>query len=236
MARITCKNLKIIFPIYENNNRSLKNTMLRSGLVKHGLERENDGVQGLENICFTISEGERVGLVGHNGSGKTTLLRVLSGIYHPTRGCLTIEGRTASLLDLSSGFDPDATGYENIFLRSLLFGKKKHEILSLIEDIISFSQLEKFIYMPVRTYSSGMTMRLAFSIATAVRPEILLMDEWLSVGDANFNERATARLKSMVDQANILVIASHDERIIQEMCTRVITLENGKIISDEINA
>ena len=174
-------------------------------------------------------------MVGHNGAGKTTLLSALSGVYHPSFGSLNINGSVAALLDLSSGFDPDATGYENIFLRSILFGKTKAETVKLVEEIVEFSELSEFINLPVRTYSSGMVMRLAFSIATSINPDILLMDEWLSVGDASFNEKASARLRDLISSASILVIASHSPDSISNICTRVIMLEGGRIASDEEN-
>lgn len=235
MTQIICDNLNVTFPIYENANRSLKNMIIKNGLLRTKSNVHSDGVHALEKIQLEIKIGERVGLVGHNGSGKTTLLRVLSGIYHPTKGSLKIKGKAASLLDLSSGFDPDASGYENIFLRSILFGKSTKETEVLVEEIISFSELADFIHLPVRTYSSGMIMRLAFSISTAIQPDILLMDEWLSVGDESFNEKATSKLNDLVDNANILVIASHNEDIINKVCNRIITLEHGRIISDHKN-
>jgi lipopolysaccharide transport system ATP-binding protein len=232
MTYISAKNLCITFPTYENSKRSLKNVALRSGF---GLFRNVDsaGVHAIKNITFEIKTGQRVGLIGHNGSGKTTLLRTLSGIYHPTHGSLTVDGNVSSLLDLSGGFNHDATGYENIFLRSILFGKSKEETNQRVEEIIEFSELGQYIGLPVRTYSTGMIMRLAFAIATSIQPQILLMDEWLSVGDSDFHEKATTRLNELIDTAGILIIATHDKNIIDSVCTRVLRLESGKIVSDE---
>lgn len=231
MAEINLKNVSVVFPTYENANRSVKNLVLRQAFFGKGAIQE-DGIHALENISFKVNSGQRVGLVGPNGSGKSTLLKVLSGIYNPTKGKLTVKGQAASLLDLSSGFDPDATGYENIFLRALLFGKSKNDIMEYIDEIIEFSELGDFIKFPIRTYSSGMVMRLAFSIATAIKPDILLMDEWLSVGDASFNEKATDKLNDLINQASILVIASHNQDIIEQICNRVINLHSGKIVED----
>ena len=178
---------------------------------------------------FTLSEGDRLGLMGHNGSGKSTLLRVLAGVYEPTSGYLDVRGRIASLLDISVGMDPEASGIENIYLRGLLLGLGKEEIRQKIEEIVDFSELGDFIDLPVRTYSSGMSMRLAFSIATCVEADILLMDEWLSVGDADFVKKAEERLKSLVRKTPILVMASHSPEVIREVCTRVIRLEGGRV-------
>ena len=228
MAFIKLENVSVSFPTYENANRSVKNLIIGTKFFGRGKITES-GVLALHDLTLKIETGERIGLVGPNGSGKSTLLKVLSGIYAPSAGNLEISGTAASLLDLSSGFDPDASGYENIFLKALLFGKSKDEISKKIEEIVEFSELGDFINLPIRTYSSGMVMRLAFSIATSINPEILLMDEWLSVGDQQFNEKATARLNELVDQASILVIASHNQSLIEELCTRVIHISGGEI-------
>jgi len=231
MANISASNLSIIFPHYQNYSRSIKNLIIDTSLGRKNSFKK-DGIYALDDLSFEIKKGQKVGLVGPNGSGKTTLLRVLSGIFHPSKGSLSVQGNIASLIDLSGGFDQDATGYENIFLRSILFGQTKQETNKRVEEIIDFSELGEFIKMPVRTYSSGMMMRLAFSIATSVKPDIILMDEWLSVGDATFHEKATRRLNQLVEDANILVMASHNEDIIKNVCSRVLSLENGVIISD----
>ena len=233
MPHILADELSVVFPTFENSKRSLKNAIIGAPLTRMTKTIRSDGVHALEGLTFNIRNGERVGLVGHNGSGKTTLLRALSGIYHPSFGSLKVEGSVATLLDLSSGFDPDASGYENIFLRSILFGKTKAQTTRLVDAIVEFSELGEFINLPIRTYSSGMVMRLAFSIATSINPDILLMDEWLSVGDADFNVKASARLRELISNASILVIASHDPGIISNICTRVISLEGGRITSDE---
>lgn len=187
-------------------------------------------VRALDGIDLDIREGERIGLTGHNGSGKSTLLRVLAGVYEPTEGRLEVCGRVASLLDISIGMDVEASGLENIFLKGLLLGFSRNDIQQKVEEIMDFSGLGDYIDMPVRTYSSGMVMRLAFSIATSIEADILLMDEWLSVGDADFVKKAEDRLKSLIHQTPILVIASHSKEILQEVCSRVMRLEGGKII------
>ncbi len=191
-------------------------------------------VTALDGLNFEFHVGSKVGLVGHNGSGKTTLLRMLSGVYAPVRGEIFVRGRVASLLDVSMGLDLDATGFENIYLRGIMDGQKPSLIRGRIDEIAEFSELGDYLNLPVRTYSSGMMLRLAFAISTSVKADILLMDEWLSVGDKEFSVKAQKRLEEMVDQASILVIASHDSRLIDSLCNRKITLSHGKIIQDSV--
>lgn len=234
-VEIQLKNLSVDFRIYDNAHRSLKKTILNlstGGRVAEDIHHHRI-VKALDRVSFKIKKGTRLGLLGHNGSGKTTLLRVLSGIYAPSFGELTVSGKVASLLDVSMGLDPDATGFENIYLRGILQGLTPKDIRSKVKEIADFSDLGDFLYFPVRTYSSGMVMRLAFSIATSVNAEILIMDEWLSVGDISFNTKASERLSSLVKEASILVIASHDENLISKLCNRVIRLEHGQVVSDE---
>lgn len=232
---ISAKDLTVEFPIFENSHRSLKKAVLN---LSTGGTIGNDAgnhpvVCALSHLNFDLQDGERVGLVGHNGSGKTTLLRVLSGIYSPTGGSIKIKGKTASLLDVSTGVDPDATGFENIYLRGIMNGFKPKAIKSKVEEIADFTELGEYLNLPVRTYSSGMMLRLSFAISTSIDADILIMDEWLSVGDAQFQEKAAARLKALVDRASILVIASHSPELISKVCNRKIQLEHGKIVADE---
>lgn len=189
-------------------------------------------VTALDQLSFSIRDGERVGLVGHNGSGKTTLLRTLSGVYAPVSGQLEMHGKVASLLDVSMGLDPDATGFENIYLRGILDGLKPATIRSKIDEIADFSELGEYLNLPVRTYSSGMMLRLAFAISTSVEADILIMDEWLSVGDAEFSAKARKRLDALVGNASILVVATHDPMLISRVCSRRIEMQHGRIVSD----
>lgn len=233
MAYICFEHVNIDFPIYNAKNRSLKNTVMQAatgGKVSFGAE--GVVIRSLEDVSFEIHEGERVGLVGHNGAGKSTLLRALSNVYVPTFGRVEIKGEIGSLVDIGLGIDGEATGRENIFIRGALLGLKRKEIEDHFDDIVEFSELGEFINMPVRTYSSGMHLRLAFAVATIIRPEILLMDEWLSVGDAAFNEKAEKRLKDLVYSSQILVIASHSRELIEKTCTRVLWLEHGRLKMD----
>lgn len=234
-ALISVRNLSVEFPIYDNSHRSLKKKVFN--LTTGGKIGSDAGrhpvVTALDDLSFEFRHGDRVGLVGHNGSGKTTLLRVLSGVYSPVRGSLDIRGRVASLLDVSMGLDPDATGFENIYLRGIMGGLKPAAIRAKTDEIADFTELGEYLNMPVRTYSSGMMLRLAFAISTSVEADILIMDEWLSVGDAEFSAKAALRLDELVDNAAILVIASHSPELITRTCTRKIHLEHGRVISDE---
>ncbi|MCC4115367.1 ABC transporter ATP-binding protein [Aromatoleum toluclasticum] len=234
-AHIQAEKLCVEFPIYENSHRSLKNTVMHlstGGRIGVNASR-HPVVRALNEIDLDIRDGDRVGLVGHNGSGKTTLLRVLSGVYGPVRGRLDITGRVASLLDVSMGMDPDATGFENIYLRGIMDGLLPRTIRAKTDEIVDFTGLGDYLNLPVRTYSSGMMLRLAFAISTSVEADILVMDEWLSVGDAEFSEKAQARLDSLVGNAAILVLASHNPKLIAKVCNRKIHLEHGVILSDE---
>ncbi len=235
-ALIDARGVTVEFPIYENSHRSLKKKVLNlSTGGKIGSDAgKHPVVRALDQINFTFQHGERVGLTGHNGSGKTTLLRVLSGVYAPVHGSLNVRGKIASLLDVSMGLDPDATGFENIYLRGIMDGLKPSVIRAKVDDIAEFTELGEYLNLPVRTYSSGMMLRLAFAISTSVEADILIMDEWLSVGDAQFSAKAADRLERLVSKAGILVIASHDPKLIERVCTRRIHLEHGRLVSDEM--
>lgn len=231
MSFIRAEKLVVDFPILSNAHRSLKNTVIHmttGGRVAH-FAGNKVAVRALDHLDFTFKAGDRVGITGHNGSGKTTLLRVLAGAYEPTGGALHSKGRIASLLDISLGMDHDATGYENIFLRGIMMGLTPREIRAKTEEIADFTGLGEYLDMPVRTYSSGMHLRLAFAVSTSVDADILIMDEWLSVGDKEFSEKAYQRLSALVDKAAILVMASHSPELITKVCNRGLRLEHGRI-------
>lgn len=230
-AYIRAEGITVEFPVFNASHRSLKKAVLRAttgGRVARDAGRHVI-VRAVNNASFEFRPGDRVGLVGHNGAGKTTLLRVLSGVYAPVFGKLDVRGRIGSLLDMSLGMDPEATGYENIFLRGVVMGLKPAEIEAKVEEIAEFSELGDYLNMPTRTYSSGMALRLAFATSTAIHPEILLMDEWLSVGDESFNKKASARLKSMVESSAILVMASHSPELVAKICNRKIVVDKGEL-------
>ena len=233
---IVAKNLVIDFPIYgSTTTRSFKKTVLNAAtggvLAKDASERTV--VRALDHLNFKFTEGDRVGLKGHNGSGKSTLLRVLAGVYEPTSGKLTAKGKINSMLSITLGLDTDSTGLENIYLRGQVMGLKKEEIDKLTDEIADFSGIGDYINLPMRTYSSGMSMRLAFAISTSINADIILMDEWLSVGDSDFVAKARSRMDSLVRDANIVVMASHNHNLIEQQCNKIITLEHGKIVSLE---
>ena len=234
MTSIVFDNVSVDFPIYNSNTRSLKNKLIQ---VATGGQLGADKhcrvvVRALENITFQLKDGDRVGLLGHNGAGKSTLLRLLGGVYEPTFGKSTIIGQIGSLIDISLGIDPETTGRDNIYIRGALLGLTRSQVKVKIDEIIDFSELGDFVDMPLRTYSTGMHMRLAFSVSTIIRPEILLMDEWLSVGDETFQHKVENRLNDLVSSAKILVIASHSKELLLNTCNRLIWLEHGRIKMD----
>ncbi|MBI2317038.1 MAG: ABC transporter ATP-binding protein [Betaproteobacteria bacterium] len=187
-------------------------------------------VRALEDITLEIRSGERVGLLGHNGAGKSTLLRVLAGVYHPAAGRVTIRGKVTALLNLTPGLDVEDSGYENIITCGMLLGLSLEEIRAKAPQIIEFSELGDYIHLPARTYSSGMLTRLGFSIATALDPNILLLDEWLGAGDAMFNEKANRRIKEKVDETDIVIFASHSEALIESMCDKAALIHHGRLL------
>lgn len=229
---IRAQNVVVEFPIYNASHRSLRKSLMRAttgGRVAADAAKRVT-VRALDDVSFEFRPGDRVGLIGHNGAGKTTMLRVLAGVYAPVGGSLTVNGRIVSLIDLSLGMDHEATGYENIFLRGIMMGMKPSEIEKKLDAIAEFSELgEDFLNMPTRTYSSGMLLRLAFAVSTSIHADIVLMDEWLSVGDAAFNEKAKERLGQVVENSAILVLASHSPDLVEKMCNRVLTFQHGRI-------
>jgi lipopolysaccharide transport system ATP-binding protein len=232
-SHISLRSVDIEFPIYGVHARSIKNHILRASTG--GVIRANNSrviVSALNNVSLDINSGERVGLIGHNGAGKTTLLRVLAGVYEPVRGAMIRVGRTSSLFDLSYGFDPNSTGLDNILIRGMYLGLDRSTILKLRDSIAEFSELGGYIHIPVNTYSAGMLMRLAFAISTSVSPDILLMDEWLAVGDAHFQKKAEQRLLDLIGGSGILVIATHSLGVMERVCDRLIWLESGNIRAD----
>ena len=230
MASIDIRGLTIRFPVYGADHRSLKRHITRA--VGGTLGRKGASgpplLTALQDVSINLGPGDRLGLVGHNGAGKTTLLRAIAGAYAPDEGTIDVEGRVASLLDLMVGMDPFATGMENIRLRGLLMGLTDKQIKDRAEEIAEFSALGPFLGMPVKTYSAGMIARLAFSIVTTADADILLMDEWIGVGDADFRHQAQLRLTKMVEGSKIFVFASHDFVMLKKMCNKFIGLKGGQ--------
>lgn len=233
MANLTVRGLSVDFPIYHGNSRSLKRHVFAraSGRLQQD-DKSRIVVNALRDISLDLRSGDRLGLIGGNGAGKTTLLRTLAGIYEPVQGRIEIEGRIGALLDPNLGMNSDLTGRENIVLRGLYNGYPRPEIDQLERDVEAFAELGDFLDLPMRFYSAGMTIRLGFALATAIRPEVLLMDEWFLAGDAAFMEKASIRLESVVNQAEILVLSSHSPGVILNWSTRVIRMDQGRIVDD----
>ena len=205
--------------------KSIKEYLVQ--LVKGKIKYEE--FWALKNVSFEVSKGEVVGIIGHNGAGKSTLLKVISGILKPTDGELTVNGNIVPMLELGSGFDHDLTGRENVFLNGAILGYTEEYLKAKYDEIVAFSELGKFIDVPIRNYSSGMLMRLAFSIATVVQPEILIVNEILAVGDAAFQEKSKARMLELMSGGTTVLFVSHSLEQIREMCNRVIWLEHGNV-------
>jgi len=231
MAYLKFENVTLQYPIYNAKNMSLRNQLVRIGTGGQLSKETNDilTVTALSNVSFELHDGDAVGLVGHNGAGKTTLLRTMAGIYTPISGRITREGRVTTVVELGAGLDAELSGYENIFRMGMLLGASHSDMDNTIPDIESFTELGDFLSMPVRTYSSGMMMRLMFAVGTAVRPEILLMDEIFGAGDAAFQEKAKNRMKKLIETAKIFVFASHSPDLIKKYCRRIFILEHGVI-------
>ena len=234
MTHIDLKDVCVDFPIFSSQSRGLVNTVMRFSAA-HQSRIEAGGlaaaqVHALRGITLNLREGDRVGLVGGNGAGKTTLLRVLSGVYEPASGTVQAKGMISSLTDLMLGMDPESSGYEFIMTRGIVMGLTRLHSIGLIRDIEDFTELGNYLHLPVRTYSSGMLLRLAFGVATAVSPDVLLMDEMIGVGDARFMEKARIRLEKMMSRVHILVLASHNVEIIKTFCNKAILLSKGSIV------
>ncbi len=230
MPSIELKDVSVGFPIYSTASRSLKNTVFSATTGgRIGSDAGHVMVQALSHVSLRFENGDRVALIGHNGAGKTTLLRVLAGIYEPSAGSVTVEGRVTPMFDVSLGIDPESTGYENILLRGLFLGLTRAQVMARRKDIAEFASLGAFLDLPVRTYSAGMQARLAFAMATCIEPEILLLDEGIAVGDANFALKANKRLEHFIAGTGVLVLASHSEALVRRFCNKSVVLQHGAV-------
>lgn len=229
MVSIQADNLSLVY----NVRRKLSFAWGRQPALEPGGQIEHDGrnatIRALDGVSFSLEAGDRLGLIGANGSGKTTLLKLLYGIYQPTGGALSVTGRADALFNISLGFRKEATGRRNIMLRGLINGWSEQDIHARMDSIIAFSELGEFIDLPFKAYSQGMAARLAFSVATSLEPEILLMDEWIGAGDANFREKAKVRMNEIAEKAGIIVIASHNNSLLKRTCNKILELEKGRI-------
>ena len=233
MSFLHLRNVCVDFPIYQGSSRSLKKALLATSthgnLGRDALDRIN--IRALNDVSIDIVNGDRVGLLGLNGAGKTTLLKVLAGVYEPTEGRLVASGNVSSLLDTQVGLNADATGHENIILRGMYMGIHPREMRERAGEVATFTELGHYLDMPVRTYSAGMMIRLAFAISTCVPPDILIMDEWLTAGDAQFLEKAQRRIENFVRGSSILTLASHSTELVERWCNRGILLHHGRVLS-----
>lgn len=233
MVSIVAKHVSIDYPVFGKvaapKERKRTESVRRAELVR---TKSRNVVRAIDDFSIEILQGDRLGIIGLNGSGKSTLLRMFGGIYRPSKGELRVEGRVSSMFNVGLGTRMESTGRRNIYLRGYMRGLTKSEVRSLEEEIIEFSGLGDFIDMPLRSYSSGMVLRLSFAIMTTFDPEILLMDEWIGVGDSQFQEKAANRLRSLVERAGITVLCSHNVGIIKENCQRVIWLDKGRVFCD----
>lgn len=230
MAKIDLSNVSLTFTVHQQKRVTLKEYLVR-GLFRRSLGGAI-AVHALTNVDLCAHDGERVGVIGHNGAGKSTLLKLIAGIYPPTKGRMTVSGRICSLFDISLGFEPEASGWDNITFRAYLQGESPASLKGKIAEIAEFTELGEFLNIPVRHYSAGMMMRLAFAIATAIDPEVLLIDEVLAVGDMAFQQKAQARMKEMMKTARLMVLVAHDLGTIRDLCTRCLWMQHGAVVMD----
>lgn len=235
MAQVVLHQASVQIPIYNARSRSLKTMIARQAVGATIGRRANSDlvvVKALNNINLTLNPGDRVGLVGFNGAGKTTLLRVIAGVYAPTSGTASVIGNISALTDMAMGIDHEASGRENVFMRSILLGMTYRQARALAPEIEDFTELGEYLDLPVRTYSSGMLLRLAFAITTSIEPDILIMDEMIAAGDASFMKKATDRINKLINKASIFVVASHSEDMLKQLCNRALWMHNGELMAD----
>jgi ABC-type polysaccharide/polyol phosphate transport system ATPase subunit len=227
MTSIELDNVSLVFRVRQNRRIPLKDFIVKR-MFRRSVNPYME-IRALQNINLSIREGDRLGIVGHNGAGKSTMLKLLAGIYPPTSGERRVNGQISSLFDLILGFEPEASGWENIAYRGYLQGETPKTLRAKLDEIAEFSELGEFLNSPVRHYSSGMLVRLAFAVATAIDPEILLVDEVLSAGDLAFQKKCRGRMEEMIDRAHLIVMVSHDLDALERFCNRAIWLDHGEI-------
>ncbi|GLZ40661.1 ABC transporter ATP-binding protein [Actinokineospora sp. NBRC 105648] len=229
MVSIEVRNASVDFPIFDAKTRSLKKAVLGKVGGKIGTDSRVPIIEALHDINLTLNEGDRVALVGHNGAGKSTLLRLLGGIYEPTIGTTEIKGKIAPVFDLAVGMDPEISGLENIMIRGLFLGMSRKQMEARVEDISQFTELGDYLNLPLRTYSTGMRVRLALGVVTSIDPEILLLDEGIGAVDAAFMAKARDRLVDLVRRSGMLVFASHSDDLLFELCNTAIWMDEGRV-------
>ncbi len=230
MAKIELSDVSLTFSVRRTPKTTFKEYLTRALFLESRNPRTS--IHALTGLNLSAADGDRIGVIGHNGAGKSTLLRLLAGVYPPTQGTRLVEGRVCSLFDIALGFEPDASGWENIRYRAYLLGETPKSLRKKIDAIAAFTELGEFLDMPVRFYSSGMMVRLAFSISTAVEPEVLLIDEVLAAGDMAFQLKARERMRGLMDQARLMVLVSHDLGTLSGLCNRAVWLSHGQIQMD----
>jgi ABC-2 type transport system ATP-binding protein len=226
---IDIEHAYVDFPIFDAKSRSLKKAVLSKAGGNIGTDSRVPIIEALRDINVSLRQGARVGLVGHNGAGKSTLLRLMSGIYEPTRGQASIRGKVAPVFDLGVGMDPEISGFENIMVRGLFLGMTKKQMNERVDDIADFTELGDYLSMPLRTYSTGMRVRLALGVVTSIDPEILLLDEGIGAVDAEFLAKARDRLNALVERSGMLVFASHSDEFLVDLCDTAIWMDHGVI-------
>ncbi len=229
MVSIDVWNAAVDFPIFDAKSRSLKKAVLGKTGGKIGTDSRVPIIEALNDINLSLRHGDRVALVGHNGAGKSTLLRLLAGIYEPTRGSAKVVGKVAPVFDLGVGMDPEISGYENMIIRGLFLGMNRKQMEARVDEIAEFTELGDYLSMPLRTYSTGMRVRLALGVVTSIDPEILILDEGIGAVDAEFLEKARERLTDLVKRSGILVFASHSDEFLMELCKTAIWLDKGEM-------
>ncbi len=230
MSSIRVKDLSVKFRIYHDASPSLKSFF--ANLFKRKKPEDTSDFWAVKSVSFEAKAGDRIGIVGHNGAGKSTLLKALCRVYESSEGEINVDGKIAPLLEIGAGFHPEFSGRENIYLNGAILSFSKQQLSEIEHEVISFAELEEFIDTPVKYYSTGMYMRLAFSLATAMHADILVLDEIFAGGDAAFLTKAKARMHDMIDSANIMMMVSHDHELIKALCNRVLWMDHGQIIAD----
>lgn len=235
MSKIILKNVYLNYPIFSSDSRSFKKNVLNKIKSEKFKKNKSDilHIQALKNINIEINEGDRIGIYGNNGSGKSSLLKVISGIYYPSNGTINVEGSINSLISLNAGFNENLTGKENSIFKLKLLGLEKNEIIEKLDEINNFSGLREFFFLPIKTYSSGMLLRLSFSLSILCPHDILIMDEWLSVGDDKFQQQALSKINEIIQKSKILIIASQSKNVLERLCNKILTLKDGIIVSEK---
>ena len=229
MVSIDIEGAAVDFPIFDAKTRSLKKAVLGRAGGRIGTGSKVPIIEALHDITVSLRQGDRVALVGHNGAGKSTLLRLMAGIYEPTRGKARVMGKVAPVFDLAVGMDPEISGLDNILIRGLFLGMTRKQMEARVEDIAAFTELGDYLSMPLRTYSTGMRVRLALGVVTSIDPEILLLDEGIGAVDAEFLKKAQTRLQSLVERSGILVFASHSNEFLARLCKTAMWIDHGTI-------